>query len=361
VQVADRWHLLKNMGDTLKEVLAREYPQIRKALVKANSIASHVPQTGKALAEDPRRTAPAPSNPDGRRSSKSRRSEQRRERRIAKFEEARALRQQGLSYRAIAARVGLYKKTVRKFAMAPAFPEYAYRRGASRPCQLDPYKAYIVECWQRGCHNSAQIWREIVEQGYKGGWTSVKDFARELRLQYQHFDRQDNRDNRNGNCNDNGNQGALSLCLDGHSAVSQTSCGYDLSNLPTANKLRWLMVRPPDELNTTERATVLQVCHASKEVTITYGMVLDFNAIVRERQRGHLNSWISIALSSTVPELERFARGLQKDYRAVAAALELPWSNGQVEGQVNRLKLRKRQLYGRAKFDLLRKYVMEKV
>lgn len=363
VQVADRWHLLKNMGDILKEVLAREYPQVRKVLIGATRITRQLPRTDEALAEDPKQTAPspAPSGPappgsEGRRGYRSRRSEQRRERRIAKFEEARALRKQGLSYRAIAARVGLDKKTVRKFVLAPAFPEYAYRRGTVRPCQLDPYKAYIVECWQRGCHNSAQIWREMVEQGYKGGRTSVKDFAKELRLQHQHFDRQDNRDR----CDDN----QSALCPDSHNAAHQASPGSglsDLSNVPTANKLRWLMVRPPDDLTTIERAIVLQVCHASRDATIAYGMVLDFNAIVRDQQREHFNSWISIALSSGAPELERFARGLQKDYRAVASALELPWSNGQVEGQVNRLKLRKRQLYGRAKFDLLRKYVLEKV
>src|SRR5437868_2610266 len=108
-----------------------------------------------------------------------------------------------MSFRSIAMLVGLDKRSVRKFAKAPTLPEYAYRRGAARPRQLDPYKAYIVGCWQRGCyrgcHNATQIWREMIKQGYKGGRTSVKDFARELRIEYQHFDRQDNRDKRSYN------------------------------------------------------------------------------------------------------------------------------------------------------------------
>jgi transposase len=218
VQVADRWHLLKNLGDTLKEVLARDYPQIRKALLMYNMsdaapTAPPAPTRPPAppaspILINPERFVPNNGNDNGK-SFRSKRSEQRRQRRIAKFEEVRSLRKQGLSFRAIAVRVGLDKKTVRKFVMAPAFPEYAYRRGAVHPRQLDLYKVYIMDCWQGGCHNAAQIWREMVKQGYRGGRTSVRDFAKELRLHYQHFDRQDNRSS-NDRCDGNdGNHGAL--------------------------------------------------------------------------------------------------------------------------------------------------------
>jgi transposase len=79
---------------------------------------------------------------------------------------------------------------------------------------------------------------------------------------------------------------------------------------------------------------------------------------VRERQADRLNDWINQALESKISILKSFARGLQQDYAAVHAALHLEWSSGQIEGQVNRLKLIKREMYGRAKFDLLRKRVL---
>jgi transposase len=80
---------------------------------------------------------------------------------------------------------------------------------------------------------------------------------------------------------------------------------------------------------------------------------------VRQRQGGALDAWIVRAHDTGVPrELRVFADGLKADYEAVKAALTLAWSNGPVEGQVNRVKLIKRQMYGRAKFDLLRQRVL---
>ena len=75
-------------------------------------------------------------------------------------------------------------------------------------------------------------------------------------------------------------------------------------------------------------------------------------------EKANLNRWIKMALESGIPSLKNFAKGLQQDYDAVKAAVSLKWSNGQVEGQVNRLKNIKRQMYGRASFKLLRKRVL---
>ena len=80
----------------------------------------------------------------------------------------------------------------------------------------------------------------------------------------------------------------------------------------------------------------------------------DFQQIVRQRQSERLNSWLKACETAEIPELANFALGLRQDYRAVRAAVSSVWSNGQTEGQVNRLKLLKRQMYGRAEFDLLR-------
>ena len=87
-------------------------------------------------------------------------------------------------------------------------------------------------------------------------------------------------------------------------------------------------------------------------------LVEQFTAIVRERRPDLLDPWLDAARAGDVLEVKRFAIGLKKDYAAVRTAVELPWSNGQLEGQVNRLKLIKRVMYGRARFDLLRLRVL---
>ena len=85
----------------------------------------------------------------------------------------------------------------------------------------------------------------------------------------------------------------------------------------------------------------------------------EFAEMVKERKASALEDWIARArVSEGLADLSRFAEGLESDLAAVKAALSLPWSNGQVEGQVNRLKLIKRQMFGRAKFDLLRQRVL---
>ena len=84
----------------------------------------------------------------------------------------------------------------------------------------------------------------------------------------------------------------------------------------------------------------------------------DFAAIVRRREEGALAAWVAVATASRLPDLAAFAAGLLRDWAAIRAALTEPWSSGQVEGQVNKLKVLKRQMYGRANVDLLRKRVL---
>ena len=78
-------------------------------------------------------------------------------------------------------------------------------------------------------------------------------------------------------------------------------------------------------------------------------------ALVRQRQPARLDPWLTRATASTLEALQRFARGLQEDYKAVKAGVTLPWSTSPVEGHINRLKMLKRQMFGRARLDLLRR------
>ena len=131
-----------------------------------------------------------------------------------------------------------------------------------------------------------------------------------------------------------------------------------LSELQASPKrLSWLMVRNPKALPEKDRRLLSRLLQNPQAEAI-YRLAQQFTRMVRERLPHRLNGWIAACLSSGAESLANFASSLRQDYQAVKAALEMAWSNGQAEGQINRLKLLKRQMYGRAGFDLLRRRVL---
>ena len=126
----------------------------------------------------------------------------------------------------------------------------------------------------------------------------------------------------------------------------------------SANQAAWLLIRSSEELD--EKQTVMQraLLDVSTVAAQAYPLAQDFRQLINERQADGLDAWLCQAKKSGIPELQRFATSLQSDHQVVKNALLYPWSNGQVEGQVNRLKLIKRHMYGRAGFDLLRRKVL---
>jgi transposase len=127
--------------------------------------------------------------------------------------------------------------------------------------------------------------------------------------------------------------------------------------LPSAQHASWTLLGP-QKLKDEERKVVELLCRLSPEITRAQELALSFVRIIRERSTEELREWLINAQGSSLPEFQSFARGLTDDLRAVRASLNYEWSNGQVEGQVHRLKMIKRQMYGRAKLDLLRALVL---
>jgi transposase len=123
-------------------------------------------------------------------------------------------------------------------------------------------------------------------------------------------------------------------------------------------QVRWLLLRPIDELDDEERAFRAALCEESAIIATAQRITADFGRLVRTGAQAELDGWLEDAVQSHIPELIGFVRGVRRDYAAVVAALSSPHSQGQVEGQVNRLKLLKRQTFGRANFDLLRRRVL---
>jgi transposase len=132
------------------------------------------------------------------------------------------------------------------------------------------------------------------------------------------------------------------------------------ARLPSSQQAAWMLLQP-ERLNDEQQFTMEKLCQLFPQIERAKELARAFTRIVRERSPTELNEWPRSAAQSKLKELVSFARGLSEDYEAVKNALHYAWSNGQLEGQVNRLKLIKREMYGRAKFDLLRARVLHAV
>jgi transposase len=126
----------------------------------------------------------------------------------------------------------------------------------------------------------------------------------------------------------------------------------------SASSAAWLLVKPEEKLTEDDKQALERMKEADEKVAQAYDLGQRFTGMVRERQPESLLPWLEDVGKSGISVLVSFAKGIKQDIAAVTNALSLPWSNGQTEGQVNRLKLIKRQMYGRANFDLLRKRVI---
>ena len=121
------------------------------------------------------------------------------------------------------------------------------------------------------------------------------------------------------------------------------------------------MILPSQKLTSRQQQQIEQICQGSEELRTAYLLSQAFVTLLKERQADALDSWLKQAKESHITELGSFVNGIHRDYAAVRAACSLPWSNGIVEGHVNRLKFLKRQMFGRAHLDLLRVKVLQAV
>ena len=138
----------------------------------------------------------------------------------------------------------------------------------------------------------------------------------------------------------------------GRARCSHISSNCSHSRLTTRRATRLLLKRPEHRTDVdTQLLAHLESQH--RDLAEAIALAQDFCAIVRQRQADHFEDWLACAVVSGVAPLRRFARGLRADDEAVRASLRLPWSNGPVEGQINRWKMLKRSMFGRAKMDLL--------
>ena len=336
VQVADRWHVLKNLGDALSRLFAAHPHALAPTSIpsegsekieETNVPPGHDAAIASFLPLDAARSVSlaAPQT------KAERLRQQRQDRRQTRYDQVHALLEQGVSLRAIAQELHLSRGTIRNYARTPTAPTPQTR--GKRVSLLDPYKSYLLERWNAGCHVGTELLREIQERGYRGGRSIAMDFIASIRKQ----------------------AGVAPMKRSGLPNQSAT----DPSDRPPSSRdLAWLVLQRPERLDEAEQTRLLKVQQADPKLALAVTLAQEFAVMVRERQHEALDGWLERTETSGLTDLRSFAGGIRRDYAAVKAALTFDYSNGVVEGNINRLKYLKRQMYGRANFDLLRKRVL---
>ncbi len=304
VQVADRWHLLHNMTEALMEALLPHH----RLLNEAARAAVHEETTPELAQEKNEAVAPV---------ARARQLQHaNRQRRLDRYESAMEKLRQGQSQREVARECGLSRKTVRRWASAGQFPE---RRHNLRYSSVEAHREYLEQRWRQGCHNAAQLWRELQALGFTGRPHTLRDW-----LQKQYGRRRER--------------------------VEQPNPQPSQPRI-SPRKAAWQMLKQSEQA----QPFLDELYRRSPQIATLAATAREFCRMIRERDVAAWPEWQRIAAAGP---LAGFAKHLCRDEAAFLAALQQPWSNGPVEGHVHRLKLIKRSMYGRAGFDLLRLRVL---
>jgi transposase len=319
-QVADRFHLLTNVATALQAVFSAHHLEI----AQLNRLPPHEPPTQDA---DAAMVPPEPSVPM---TKAQQHMAHNRAKRVAEYAQARAFHQQGWTMKAIATHMGRHHRTIKKYLQASTFPERPPRRRP--PSILDPYKAYLHERWQAGYRSAKELYHEIRAQGFPGKYSSVAAYISRLRPP----------------------QGRITRRRKSGSPAPIVAIDKPL----TPSRATWLILRREDTLTEDEKHQRARLHAQEGAIAEAIALTQDFAALVRQRQPEQLDTWLERATASSLQAFKSFANGLRADYEAVKAGVTLLWSTGPVEGQINRLKMLKRQMYGRAGIGLLRQRVL---
>ncbi|CAI7976011.1 transposase [Frankia sp. Hr75.2] len=307
VQVADRWHLWHNLAGYVEKTVTRHRADLREP------------------AAEPAPPSAEPEQVDVEAKAAAVRAEQFEQQDFVRHARERyaavqELKAQGLGIKTIKRELGLAKETVRKYYRAETVEDVLARAREGRVSVLDAHKPYLHERFNAGVTTFSELFREISERGYTGSYATLRDYLRPLR-----------------------------------------TAGRAPTPAPAAPKVRtvtrWILTHP-DRLDADDTAALKKILERSPPLAAATAHVAGFAEMLVERHGERLDAWITAVEADDQPDLHRFAHGLRRDHAAVLAGLTEPHSSGVVEGNVNRIKMIKRQMFGRASFDLLRKRVL---
>ncbi|MFB6843229.1 ISL3 family transposase [Streptomyces sp. NPDC056361] len=305
-QVADAWHLLNNLAQAVERVIGRHRADLRQPLTTHDGRSNDAPAPeGHGRTELDIHGRPRPLV------ARTRERHQQIHERIAR----------GDSLRAIARDLQLSRGTVNRFAHAEEVDELLIA-AVNRPSLIDDYRIYLHHRWMEGCTNASALTREIQRLGYRGDVSTVRRHLKPYRA----------------------------------GAIPATAPSPYL----TVRRVTDWIMRRPEHLTDVERKGLEELCERNRvlETTVEYARRLAL--MIRERRNEHLalDVWIADVRLDGQRELRTLANGMRRDRAAVQAALTTTYTSGAVEGNVTRIKLLKRQMYGRANFDLLRRRIL---
>ena len=297
IQVADRWHLWHNLCDAVEDTVRAHRADLREP-----------ERDGQHLTEPP--AAPQPSSPP-----ESRTAVRTHERHAAIHE----LTEGGMTISQISQQLGLDRKTVRKFRNA-ATAEQLINGPRFRARAFEDFIPYLHRRWTEGCTDGARLFGEITAQGYRGSERSVRRYLQPLRAALPN------------------------------------------EPLPTPpptvrEATRWITSHP-GRLTAEESAKLNITKDRSPHLAATPGHVTAFAQMMTGRHGERLDAWLTAVEADDLTDLHSFARGIRRDHAAVLNGLTMSHSSGAVEGNVCRIKALKRQMFGRANLDLLRKRIL---
>ncbi len=304
IQVADRWHLLRNLSEQWERLLDSQRSLIQQTAQEISPLPSvQPPDLGSVIAKLEQANVG---------------EDLPQEKRYSKYQQVKYLQEEGHSIRAIARHLAMSRRTVGKcFNQERFVPKTKTKRS-----NLLNFDAYLLQRWKEGETNGKTLLKEIRALGYNGSYPILRNLLADYppRANGQGLPRADKRyaySNR-----------SLSI------AFCQDEKEWDTEKKPLLEKLL-------------EKSLLLQ--QARK-------LSLEFKFLMEQKKGECLENWCGQA--AQFPAFSGFVRGIRQDFQAVQQAFSSPWSNGQTEGQVNRLKTIKRQMYGRASFNLLRLRVL---
>ena len=301
IQVADRWHLWHNLAEHTVKAVGRHRACLKQIAAAAEQAQPPPQPIATAIVVPPAASGLAARMRD-------------------QHAAVQTLAARGLGLRAIARELGVDRKTVRRFAHAATGDE-AVARAISRPTVLDRYQPHLHRRWNQGCRDAAILHAEITALGYRGSLRTVYRYLQPLRA--------------------------------GTAPAALTPSALKIGEVTS-----WLLRRPED-LNLRQQQLLADVRSHCAQLDRLAGHVTGFAKMMTKRTgEQDLAGWLERVETDDQPELHTFAAGIRLDLAAVTAGLSLPYSSGVTEGNVNRLKAIKRQMYGRASLDLLRKRVI---
>nr|WP_051482695.1 ISL3 family transposase [Synechocystis sp. PCC 7509] len=318
LQVADRFHLVQNLAETLEKVFS-SYSAELKAIEQRQRPNLTAPEAAIVKAK-PTATVKAQAQ-----------TQNAYQRRVEQQQQVRKLHQQQWSQIAIAKALGVSVRTIHRYLTRPNLPATLPRRKSFGRSVLDSHKQVLLEWWNRGIRQPKLLVSLLQQQGYSGSERTVTRYLSQLR------------------------QAQGLLAKPGHSAQSLIKVIDEQSPPLTARRASYLVVKRQENRACEDIELLEQLVAQHPALAIAVELAEEFLRLLRQRQGEAFAAWLTKALKSSLQPFQSFASGLFDDFEAVKASMMLSVSNGPVEGLNNRLKMLKRQMYGRAGLALLSK------